>query len=126
MLKRLNDRQSFYDHRGWEKDHEKSQKYKKNICVFPSINFNTNKNENENFGRATFTSYKSKSSSLYNKLKMTNFNFKSGSNTGEDFYQVSNIKSPNNTGDKKILFNKKVFLGDLSHCVVTFSVQNKQ
>ena len=39
MLKRLNDQPSIYNKKNWYKDYEKSQEYKKNICVFPSIKF---------------------------------------------------------------------------------------
>lgn len=39
MLKRLLDKPSCYDKNEWIKDFEKSQVYKKNICVFPSIKF---------------------------------------------------------------------------------------
>ena len=39
MLKRLIDKPSCYDKNEWIKDFEKSQNYKKNICIFPSIQF---------------------------------------------------------------------------------------
>jgi len=39
MLKRLVDKPSCYDKNEWKRDFEKSQNYKKNICVFPSIKF---------------------------------------------------------------------------------------
>ncbi len=39
MLKRLNKRTSFYDVKKWEDQYEKTQTYKKNICVFPMISF---------------------------------------------------------------------------------------
>lgn len=39
MLKRLIDKPSCYDKNEWIRDFEKSQNYKRNICVFPSIKF---------------------------------------------------------------------------------------
>lgn len=39
MLKRLIDKPSYYNKNEWIKDFEKSQNYKKNICIFPSIKF---------------------------------------------------------------------------------------
>lgn len=45
MLKRLIDLPSNYDKKIWYKDYEKSQGYKKNICIFPSINFLNEENE---------------------------------------------------------------------------------
>ena len=37
MLKRINERSSFYNVAKWERDYEKSQYYKRNHCVYPSI-----------------------------------------------------------------------------------------
>ena len=39
MLKRLKERTSCYDVSQWEKDYEQNQLYKRNKCIFPSINF---------------------------------------------------------------------------------------
>lgn len=138
LLKRLNERQSLYNSNKWEKDYDKSQTYKKNICVFPSITFNNpNKDENFRFPCATSQNFRAKSnSSLYNKLKMSNFNFNSEKNsTNDNFFNTGtnfNVKNKmglnsedSNTG-RKLLWSKNVFLGELFHCVVYFSVENKR
>ena len=39
MYKRLMERQSTYDANKWIKDYKQNQKYKNNVCKFPSINF---------------------------------------------------------------------------------------
>jgi len=40
MLKRLNERTSFYNVEKWNKDYEVSQYYKKNLCLYSPIDFN--------------------------------------------------------------------------------------
>ena len=40
MLKRLNERTSFYNVDKWNKDYEISQYYKKNLCLYSPIDFN--------------------------------------------------------------------------------------
>ncbi len=40
MLKRLNERTSFYNVDKWNKDYETSQIYKKNHCMYTPIDFN--------------------------------------------------------------------------------------
>ena len=40
MLKRLNERTSFYNVEKWNKDYEISQYYKKNLCLYSPIDFN--------------------------------------------------------------------------------------
>ena len=40
MLKRLNERTSFYNVEKWNKDYEASQQYKKNHCLYSPIDFN--------------------------------------------------------------------------------------
>ena len=40
MLKRLNERTSFYNVDKWNKDYETSQYYKKNLCLYSPIDFN--------------------------------------------------------------------------------------
>ena len=138
LLKRLNDRRSAYNTRKWEDDYNRSQEYKKNICIFPSIKFsNPFKEESTGLnGNQTFnTSYKNSNgfnqNSLYNKLKLTNFNF-TNSKTGEGLFyntideNAFNYAGKNKNKDKKILYRKNVFLGELFHCIVTFYVENKK
>jgi hypothetical protein len=139
LLKRLNDRNSFYDIKMWEKDYDKSQKYKKNICVFPSIDFRkTSTNEFK------LRNYSNCNKSLYQRIKLLNIdNFddkgekiKTSSNENNLFNSVEkNYRNSSNSkimdakfdsNNKMILYNKKMFLSELSHCSVTFSIQNKK
>ena len=39
MLKRINERGSYYSKDKWQKDYEQSQAYKRNHCIYPSIDF---------------------------------------------------------------------------------------
>jgi hypothetical protein len=65
---------------------------------------------------------------------LTNFNFHpaSGDKTESNFYKSQNLKSSIerdddiNNGEKKVLFTKKIFLGDLFHCVIMFYVEKKK
>lgn len=72
MLKRLVDLPSNYDKKTWYKDFEKSQEYKKNICVFPSIKFL--KDYESDRERSLHTSQQKKTIELKNK-NLSAFNF---------------------------------------------------
>ncbi len=88
MLKRLTDQPSCYDKKNWIKDFEKSQNYKKNICVFPSIKFYKEREHERNmnlplaFASASSTKFfdqnnpfytpKSRSKTSYQKSKAGN------------------------------------------------------
>ncbi len=119
LIKRLNDRQSFYNTKAWEKDYEKSQNYKKNLCVFPSIDFHKTSMENTKKKKFENTQY-----SLFGRIKNIKID-----NTQNNFHKTSGEFYPNedhkDNGEKKLLFTKMVFLGELSHCQVSFSVHNK-
>ena len=77
---------------------------------------------------------------LYEKIRQelygqdrfpTNFNF-TNSKTGEGLFyntideNAFNYAGKNKNKDKKILYRKNVFLGELFHCIVTFYVENKK
>jgi len=54
MLKRLNEKTSFYNVDKWNKDYETSQYYKKNPCLYSPIDFNkTNKYEGSSIIKLT-------------------------------------------------------------------------
>ena len=78
MLKRLVDQPSCYDKRSWIKDFDKSQGYKKNICVFPSIKFFKEQEKLDQFSNMKFSEdggsseYRSKTS--YQKYKNNIYN----------------------------------------------------
>jgi hypothetical protein len=137
MLKRLNDRASFYDVKGWKKDFDKTQDYKKNICVFPSISFHhkpNTSNPQDMFSR-THTSLGNRSA--YKALKINNMKSSPKFNQSgnfSDFKQTNNENKLVNLGEdrfkeeveKKVLFTQKVFIGELYHCVVSFIIEEKR
>lgn len=87
MLKRLTDKPSCYDKKSWLKDFVKSQNYKKNICIFPSIKFYKDKEHekmmlsasskffDKNNMNNTFNTPKSRSKTSYQKYKGFNQTF---------------------------------------------------
>ena len=95
MLKRLSDQLSCYDKKSWIKDFERSQVYKKNICVFPSIKFYKGKE----YDRMMLSA--SSSSKFFDK----NNPFNTPKSRSKTSYQ--NYKSGNNSFDK--LYGSKYF-----------------
>lgn len=118
MLKRLNDKQSSFNNNKLLQDYEKSQEYKKNICVFPSIKF-----ENPLKNESAFV--ETKKDTLYNKLKLTNFNFNTTISDGKDVI-VSKSFEMKGKPEKKMLYNKTAFLSDLFQCFISFYIENKK
>ena len=49
LKNKINKQNSLYNIRKFNKDYEQAQCFKKNICEFPSIDFNKNKNYSINF-----------------------------------------------------------------------------
>ncbi len=89
MLKRLSGQPSCYDKKNWIKDFNKSQEYKKNICVFPSIKFYK---ENEQDRMLLFAS--ATASSKFFDSKNNAFNTpKSRSKTSYQKYKAGNNKA---------------------------------
>jgi len=88
MLKRLYDQPSCYDKKVWFKDFEKSQNYKKNICVFPSIKF-FKEPENEKIINSSASKFYDKNNpggTPKIRSKTSHQKFKLGSNTFEKLY----------------------------------------
>ena len=95
--------------------------------MFPSVKF-------ENPNRQNLYSRESQSyrSTLYEKLKNINFP------PEEDFQRNYDLENESETrldrekdnsekfGNRKVLYSKRVFLGDLCHCVISFYVENKK
>lgn len=87
MLKRLSDQPSCYNKKIWIKDFQKSQAYKKNICVFPSIKFFKDKKQermmlsasSKFFDDNPFNTPKSRSKTSYQ-------NYKTGANAFDKLY----------------------------------------
>ena len=129
LLKRLNDKDSFYDTRTWEKDYDKSQSYKKNICAFPPIDFKKTK-----LNELNLKNYPKRNKSLSQRIKSLNMNFikdEALHNFKENNLLVDNLDIykgiPRDASKTKIiLFQKKLILNELSNCMVTFSVDDKR
>ncbi len=107
FVKRLNEKQSFYNTQKWEKDYEKSQTYKKNICVFPVLNF-----ENKNI---TSNLYREKNFNLTQKIKLS-----------EEYDKNENNQENDSNQEKKNLYSKRALVGDLLNCHISFYVENKK
>jgi hypothetical protein len=118
MLKRLNEKQSCFNIYKLQQDYEKSQEYKKNICAFPSIKF-------EHPIRNDTAYVETKKDSLYNKLKLTNINFNPTLSEGKDVI-VSKSFEMKGKPEKKLLYTKSAFLGDLFQCLINFFIENKK
>ncbi len=112
FLKRLNEKQSFYDKKKWEKDYEKSRVYKKNICVFPSLNFETLKGEDFNYGKTNYFN-------LSQKIKLSE---------GSMQNNVNHLFSEETEKNKQRqnLYNKEAVIGDLLTCKIIFYVEDKK
>lgn len=87
MLKRLNDKPSCYDKKLWFKDYEKSQGYKKNICIFPSIKFHK-ETEYEKLLSSPSNSLENNNPYSLNKMrsKTSYQKYKTGNNPFEKLY----------------------------------------
>ena len=83
LKNKINNQNSFYNINKFNKDYEQAQTFKKNICEFPSINFNkikdyspTYSNNRKDNGKKLNTSIIS-STSLFKELKFKNTDVRS-------------------------------------------------
>jgi hypothetical protein len=89
MLKRINERGSYYSKDKWQKDYEQSQAYKRNHCIYPSIDFyNTQRAGNQNI----FKNYKDINRKGYKTFSDFNYN---------DFKGVKNIENEKQKEEEK-------------------------
>lgn len=111
FLKRLNEKQSFYNTKKWEKDYEKSQNYKKNICVYPSLTFDTIKDDNYSKERKFY---------ITQKIKLSE-------STSKNMDMVSDDELVGDPKDrtKKFLFSKQGTIKDMN-CFISFYVEDKK
>ena len=129
MLKRINERGSFYNVSKWEKDYERSQYYKRNHCIYPSIDFYKTQRLFTQASKPQKTSY-----SVGKKYRTF------GDFNAEDFDGVKNLQSEQkrkeneeikkNKGDDdkkapKKLYETQSYIGDLGNCNVEFYVQTQ-
>ena len=83
MKDKINNQNSFYNKDKFKKDYEQSQTFKKNICEFPSINFNKIRNYSPNFSTnrnnfsKKFDSSVISSNALLKELKFKNADVRS-------------------------------------------------
>ena len=128
MLKRINERGSYYNTSKWEKDYERAQYYKRNHCIYPSIDFyKTQRNYN-----------------LTQENKPHKTNYSSGKKyrtfadfDAHDFEGVKNIQSEQRKKaleekrrkeleeerkKPKKLYETQTQIGDLGNCDVEFYV----
>ena len=128
MLKRIHERGSFYNVSKWEKDYERSQYYKRNHCIYPSIDFYKTQ-------RLFTQANKPKTSYSVGKKYRTFGDF-----NAEDFDGVKNLQSEQkrkedeemkkNKGedDKKSpkkLYETPSYIDGLGNCNVEFYVQTQ-
>lgn len=132
MLKRLNERSSFYDVNKWERDYQMNQYYKRNHCMFPSIDF---KKSNSGIFNLTVKSMPGELSTGGLSIDKKKYN-----NSCTNFNQLDNYQEENNeksnyiqinedTQDKdypKLLFKTQVYLGTLGSCIIEFAVQTQR
>jgi hypothetical protein len=115
LIKRLNDRQSFYNTKTWEKDYDKKQKIKKNICMFPSVDF-LKRDDSVTRSQDKLPQFnKTDSSMSFKKFKVMNI-----------VTNKSNMEKSRDEKDKALLHIKKTIIGELLNCIVKFIIQNKK
>ncbi len=135
MLKRINERTSFYNVAKWERDYEKSQYYKRNHCAYPSIDFYKT--------QKTFYKYKNESKSMPKSnfpMRSTKYKFFEDYDAN-DFEGVKNIQSEKKRKEEeekkrikkeeennkpKILYKTQSVFSELGNCNVEFSVQTQK
>jgi hypothetical protein len=98
LLKRINEKTSFYNTKKSLDDYKKSMNYKKNICVFPVIDFNNTNNR-------------------FHDIKMKTFNISARNFEDEEIGEST---------ERKVFYNKNFLVRDLSNCSVKFYVEDKK
>ena len=152
LLKRIQERGSYYNVSEWVKEYEKSQYYKRNHFIFPSIDFykaprnddvnnsnnNTSKVNGTNQQRNLLHSKKYSKSSrciikrepytqttlddIINNIDITGYSVKMTS-------QKSNVDEKDKNKDavkETYLYTTKSFIGELGECAIDFLVQKQR
>ena len=123
MLKRIQERGSFYNVSKWEKDYEKSQYYKRNHCIFPSIDFYKTQRANNFSNRAMSygkTGYSKKQYATYNRFV---YDRNKTNNSERDNNKVNDNKEEEKP---HVLYKTQSYLGELGQCNIEFSVQTQK
>ncbi len=125
MLKRLNDKPSCYDKKIWFKDFEKSQAYKKNICIFPSIKFHKETDYEKMPSSPSKVLESSTPYSFNNMRSKTSYQkYKPKNNPFEKLYGSKYFQNPDDTS-KSILYFELFFFIFIMHCL-NLNKENKQ
>jgi hypothetical protein len=123
ILKRLYEKKSQYSFKKLEKDYILSQYYKKNICLFPSIDFG--KRDNDSFYK--ISNYKKpfiSKTGIIRLNKHRNFSVipkninKMRGNKEISFYNINNSKNLQDT------YYKNIQIEELGECSIEIKVQN--
>jgi hypothetical protein len=116
MLKRIQERSSFYNVDKWERDYQKNQYYKKNHCVFPCIDFyRTQKAGGAGYRQASFPQKK--------KYATYNDHFDYDINRRKDSKQDNEDDDDENV---KVLYKTETYLEELGRVIAEFSVQTQK
>ena len=153
LLKRIQERGSYYNVSEWVKEYEKSQYYKRNHCIFPSIDFykaprtdDVNSSSHHSTGRSNGTNQqksllhsKKYSKSTRSILKKDQYR----QTTLDDIinniditgYSVKMTQQKTN-GDEKdkdkdavketCLYTTKSFIGEIGECTIDFLVRKQR
>ena len=116
MLKRIQERGSFYNVSKWEKDYEKSQYYKRNHCIFPSIDFYKTQRGN---------SFNSRGCGTYRMKYSTYDRFVYDRTKSNNSIQEENRKNEEEE-QPHVLYKTQSFMTGLGECNVEFSVQTQK
>jgi hypothetical protein len=145
LLKRINERTSFYS--TWKSldDYAKTKAYKNNICVFPNIEFhktidNAGWNNDLRMGTMNFNDtgiryiktpdHKVRETYIFGGSSSVDYGNQSGFNKTGTYSQTiqSNIEEHllSDSEGKKLFYDKKVFFADLFHCMIKCYVEDKR
>jgi hypothetical protein len=143
LLKRINERTSFYNTKQSLRSYDKTKAYKNNICVFPNIDFhktidnstgvNSLRYGNLNFNETGIRYVKTPDHRVCDLYVYGNGD---SSFRGDEFNKTGGFSQTMGTNieehilsdndQKKVFFNKKVFFADLYHCMVKFYVEDRK
>ena len=115
MLKRINEKTSFYNVNKWNKEYEASQYYKNSHCQFPSIDFYKTQRASSFYKTYTTSLSESSNGSFFNKNKYKTMNQTSNSFRNskkkkkkfQDFTYHDLINNDENGGFKKYYGSKQ-------------------
>lgn len=123
MLKRIQERGSFYNVSKWEKDYEKSQYYKRNHCIFPSIDFYKTQ-RGSSFNSRGYGTYSNRTGFGQNKYS-TYDRFVYDRTKSNNSIQEENKKN-DEEDQPHVLYKTQSYFTGLGECNIEFSVQTQK